>query len=226
MTAPLSVVIPTLNAAHLIGPSLVTLIPGVEAGLVRELILSDGGSKDDIAAVADGVGARLVVGPKGRGGQLRRGVELARGDWLLVLHADTALPAGWEELVATHIETDRRAAVFRLGFDDPGVWARVTAGWANLRTRWFALPYGDQGLLISRALYEAVGGYQPYPLMEDVAIIDAIGRRRLTLLPATVTTSAARYRKDGWFRRGLRNWRCLAMYKAGVDPRDIAARYE
>lgn len=223
--APLSVVVPTLNAAHRLGPTLVTLIDGVERGLVRELILSDGGSTDEIEAVADGIGAQLVVGSPGRGQQLRRGAKLATGHWILFLHADTALPSDWVALVTEHMAEDPRAAAFRLSFDEDSFAARAVAGWANLRSRLFALPFGDQGLLISRALYDAVGGYPPYPLMEDVTLIRAIGRRGLTLLPAAVVTSAARYQEDGWLRRGWRNWRCLALYYSGVAPREIAKRY-
>lgn len=225
MSAPLSVVIPTLNAAEEIGPVLARLADGVMTGLVREVIVTDGGSTDAIADIADAVGAELVTGAPGRGGQLGRGAEAARGDWLLFLHADTLPPSGWEQVVAEHIAEDARAAVFRLTFDERGFAARFVAGWANWRTRLFALPFGDQGLLISRALYREVGGYPDIPLMEDVAIVNAVGRRRLRLLPASVATSAARYRRDGWLRRGWRNWRCLAMYYRGVDPAEIAERY-
>lgn len=230
MSAPLSVVIPTLNAADGVGPTLAALIEGVHAGLIAELVISDGGSTDAIAEIADAVGAKLVVGPPGRGGQLARGAAAARGRWLLFLHADTRLSPDWVAAVAAHVEQaeagEDRAAVFRLAFDDRSAAARWVAGWANWRTRLFALPYGDQGLLISRRLYDAVGGFPDQPLMEDVAIVRAIGRRRLAMLDAVATTSAARYRRDGWLRRGLRNWRCLALYFAGVPPERIVQRYE
>ncbi len=227
MGAPLSIVIPTLNAADRLGPLLARLTDGVVEGLVREVVLTDGGSEDAVADLAEAVGARLVTGPKGRGGQLARGARAATGAWLLFLHADTLPPPDWVAQARRHIETaPDRAGVFRLSYDDPSAAARFVAGWANLRTRLFALPFGDQGLLISRAVYDAVGGYPEIPLMEDVAIVEALGRRRLRLLPGAVATSAERYRRDGWFRRGLRNWRCLAAYKAGVSPEKIQERYE
>lgn len=226
MRAALSVVIPTLNAAAHLGPCLAGLAPGLMAGLIREVILTDGGSDDAIAEIAEGVGAELVVGSPGRGGQLARGATAAQGDWLLFLHADTRLPESWATVVAAHMAAEpERAAVFRLSFDADSWAARWVAGWANLRTRVWSLPFGDQGLLISRPLYDAVGGYPEIPLMEDVAIVEALGRRRLRLLPATVTTSAERYAREGWLRRGLRNWRCLAAYRAGVAPEKILERY-
>ena len=128
----------------------------------------------------------LVTGAASRGGQLRRGVRVARGEWLLVLHADTGLPPGWPEVVKAHIANGQGPAAFRLSFDSRGLMPRVVAGWANLRSNVFGLPYGDQGLLLSRFDYDAAGGYPDIPLMEDVALARALGRR-ITLLPATVT---------------------------------------
>ena len=91
MRAPVSVVIPTLDAAADLGPCLAALGEGLQAGLLRELVISDGGSTDATRAVADEAGAIWVSGPPGRGGQLGRGVAASEGDWLLVLHADTWL---------------------------------------------------------------------------------------------------------------------------------------
>jgi hypothetical protein len=88
-----------------------------------------------------------------------------------------------------------------------------------------ALPYGDQGLLISRRLYDAVGGYRPMPLMEDVDLVRRLGRARLHPLGASMLASARRYRRDGYWRRPLRNLCCLALYFAGVPPRVIARMY-
>lgn len=229
MTAPLSIIIPTLNAAEAVAPLLSDLVEGVGAGLVKELLITDGGSQDDVAQIAEGVGARLVVGAPGRGGQLARGAAAARGDWLLFLHADSRLPPGWSAVVERFLRgaspSAPNAAVFRLLFDDAGFAARWVAGWANTRTRLAALPYGDQGLLIARAHYDDVGGYPDQPLMEDVAIARAIGRRRLEMLPIALTTSADRYRRDGWMKRGLKNWTCLILYYLGTSPERIAERY-
>lgn len=226
MSAPLSVIVPTLNAMRGFGPTLASVAPGLQAGLIRELVVSDGGSSDEVAEIVEEIGGRLIVGAPGRGGQLRRGAEAAKGDWLLFLHADTRLPEGWVEAVERHLrQSPDKAAAFRLSYDSGGVGAAVVAWWANLRTRWFALPYGDQALLISRELYDAVGGFPDQPLMEDVAVARALGRRRLTLLDLAVQTSFVRYAEDGWLRRGLRNWTCLALYFAGVSPEKIAERY-
>ena len=99
------------------------------------------------------------------------------------------------------------------------------AGWANLRSRWFGLPYGDQGLLIHRSLYRTVGGYPEQPLMEDVAIARSLGRARLTGLNAVARTGADRYLRDGWLRRGARNLWTLARYFLGASPEALAKAY-
>lgn len=223
MAAPLSIVIPTLNDAEALGPTLARLAEALTDGLIRELILTDGGSSDDIAGVAEAAGAVLVTGPPGRGGQLARGAAAAKGEWLLFLHADTLPAPGWAAAVRRHMEeAPDRAGWFRLRFDDPGFPARWTAGWANLRARALGLPYGDQGLLLRRDLYARAGGHPDIPLMEDVALV-----RRLPLreLGAEAVTSARRYRRDGWLRRGARNLTTLALWRLGVRPERLARLY-
>jgi rSAM/selenodomain-associated transferase 2 len=223
MRAGISVIIPTLEAEPGLPACMAALFEGLHAGIIREVIVSDGGSRDATLAIAEEAGAVVVTGPASRGGQLRRGAAAAGGAWLLFLHADTVLPEGWAGAVAARMETGG-AAAFRLRFDTGGMAARLVAGWANLRTLAFGLPYGDQALLVSRRDYEAAGGYRDIPLMEDVALARALGGR-IALLPLAVTTSAARYRRDGWLRRGGRNLWLLARYLAGADPERLAARY-
>jgi rSAM/selenodomain-associated transferase 2 len=224
MRAPITVIIPTLNAGATLVPCLGSLGPALMEGLIAEVIISDGGSSDCTVEIAQEAGARVITGPKGRGGQLRRGAQTAVGEWLLFLHADTVLSADWAHHAQAHIQSGAGAAPFRLAFDARGVWPWAVAGWANLRSRVFQLPYGDQGLLVARDLYAQIGGYPDIPLMEDVAIARAL-RGRITLLPAIATTSAARYQAEGWARRGVRNMWFLTRYFCGADPARLARRY-
>lgn len=226
MPAPVSIIVPALNAATELPICLESLMPGLEAGLIREVIVSDGGSEDATSDIAEAAGCEVLTGPPGRAKQLITGANEARGDWLLFLHADTALSRDWPERVAAHIGagTDR-AAAFALVFRSDAREAKWLAGRANRRARWFGLPYGDQGLLISRALYDKVGGYPDIPLMEDVALVRAIGRKRLSLLTAEARTSAAKYERDGWRRRAYRNAWLLARYLLGAPPEKLARLY-
>jgi rSAM/selenodomain-associated transferase 2 len=220
-TATLSAVIPTLNAAAEL-PSTIASLRGVP----DELIVADGGSEDGTTAVAERLGARIIAAPRGRGTQLAAGVAAAKGEWLLLLHADTSLETGWTRTVRRFMQSNAdRAGYFRFRLDSPDPRARRLERIVAWRCRIFALPYGDQALLLSRALLDTVGGVRPLPLMEDVDLVRRLGRRRLMALDAAAVTSAARWERDGWYRRSLRNLCCLALYSAGVPPGLIARLY-
>jgi rSAM/selenodomain-associated transferase 2 len=222
MPAPITVIIPTLNAEHSLTGCLTALMEGVDAGLICELIVSDGGSQDATRVVADAWGADIIEGAASRGGQLRRGCAKAKGEWLLVLHADTQLDQGWTSPVIAHLK-GRKAGWFKLRFDRGGFAARFVAGWAYLRSR-MGLPYGDQGLLMPRALYQSVGGYPDQPLMEDVAMARLV-KGQMTRIDCAAITSADKYHKAGWLRRGGRNIWTLIRYFAGVSPQKLAEAY-
>lgn len=221
MAAPISVIIPTLNAQADISACLAALMEGLDSGLIAELVISDGGSTDDTTVLGEAWGGETITGPPSRGGQLSRGCAAAGGMWYLVLHADTVLEPGWSGAVAAHL-AQNNAGYFNLRFDRGG---RFVSGWANLRARLFGLPYGDQGLLIRRDLYDKVGGYPDQLLMEDVAIARAL-RGQLVRLDAVAVTSAAKYREQGWVRRGARNLWTLLRYFAGTSPEALAKSYQ
>lgn len=226
MPAPLSIIIPTLNAASGLPECLQALMPGLELGLIREVIVSDGGSEDATPRIAGDTGATLVTGARGRGAQLAAGAKAARGEWLLFLHADTHLSPDWAERAAHHM--DRRtesAAAFTLKYRSDDRAARWLESRANRRARWLGLPYGDQGLLISHKLYDAIGGYADVPLMEDVMIARALGKKRLVLLSAEARTSAEKYERDGWRKRAWSNAVLLTRFLLGAKPEVLAKAY-
>jgi rSAM/selenodomain-associated transferase 2 len=221
----ISVVIPTLNAAETLSETLVVLRT---PAMVREVIVADGGSSDETVAVAIAAGTRVVVAPRNRGDQLAAGAAAVSGDWLLFLHADCRLELGWEGVVNAFVTApgaESHAGYFDLALDDPAPAARRLERIVAWRCRVLALPYGDQGLLIARSLYEAVGGFAPLPLMEDVDLVRRLGRRRLARIGVSCIASARRYRRDGYFRRPLRNLLCLSLYFAGVPPARIFRLY-
>jgi rSAM/selenodomain-associated transferase 2 len=219
----LSVVIPARNAAAVLSATLQAL-----AAWPREVIVADCGSADGTAVVAAELGARVVPAPEGRGVQLAAGVAAAAGEWLLLLHADTVLAEGWAEAVAgfaTAPGSAGRAGYFRFRLDDDAKAARRLERAVAWRCRWLALPYGDQGLLIHRALLARVGGIPDVPIMEDVTLVRRLGRARLAAIDADAVTSAARWRRDGYLRRSARNLLLLSLWFAGVPPRVLARLY-
>ena len=144
---------------------------------------------------------------------------------MLFLHADTVLSPEWVEAARVHIRRGAdKAGFFRLRFDASGAAPAVVARWANARGA-LGLPYGDQGLLIHRRLYREVGGYRDIPLMEDVAIARALGRRRLAMLDAVAMTSAEKYQRNGWVRQGARNLTTLTRFALGARPETLARSY-
>lgn len=227
----ITVVIPTLNAESGLAGCLAALVPATVEGLVREVIVVDGGSSDRTTKIVDQAGARLVRSVPGRGRQLAAGAEQARMPWLLFLHADTVLEAGWEREAALFMERvdvgerPHAAAAFRFALDDLGFKPRLVEMGVTLRCALLGLPYGDQGLLIQSRQYRHAGGYKPLPLMEDVDLVRRIGRRRLVMLRARAVTSAVRYRRDGYVRRIMRNLSCLTLYFLRVPSGTLERLY-
>ena len=220
---PVSALIPTLNAAASLPATLAAL-----RGELAEIIIADGGSMDATPDIARAYGAQVITAPRGRGPQLRAAAEAASQPWLLALHADTRPGAGWQEAVAGFIarpEAATQAGYFRFALDDAAPEARRLEAMVAWRCRWLGLPYGDQGLLIGRDFYQALGGYEPLPLMEDVALIRRIGSKRLVALPPAFITSAEKWRRDGWYARSARNLFCLSLWFAGVSPNRIVRLY-
>ena len=225
--ASLSVIVPTLDAAASLPATLAVLAEACP--LLREVIVADGGSRDRTVAIAEAAGARVVMAPRGRGAQLAAGAAVAEGTWLCFLHADTRPEAGWAAVVARFIGDVRnreRAGYLAYRLDDASAPARRLERIVAWRSRVLGLPYGDQGLILARDLYRALGGFPPLVVMEDVAFVRRIGRRRLVALEAGALTSAARYRRGGYLLRPLRNLCCLSLYLLGAPPRFIGWLYE
>jgi rSAM/selenodomain-associated transferase 2 len=220
-----SVIIPTLNAAD----TLAAVVEQLQASpIVKEIIVVDGGSSDGSFCIVASAGARVIAAPRGRGIQLATGAGAAAGDWLLFLHADCRLGQDWEAAVAAFLtppQATGRAGYFDFALDDGVPAARRLERLIAWRCRVLALPFGDQGLLIARSLYHDVGGFAPLPLMEDVDLVRRLGRRRLARIGARCISSPKRYRREGYWRRPLRNLFCLSLYFAGVPPDRIVRLY-
>jgi hypothetical protein len=225
----ISVIIPTLNAAATLPATLESLIPAAVQGLVREVLIVDGGSTDATLKIADGYGAMTISGGPFRADRLTIGAQQARFSWLLFINPDCALDPGWEreadQLISKIEDGDRTpaAAVFRFALDDTGFEPRTTECLARWSAALMGLSHAEQGLLIPRTLYNEVGGFKSYPLLEDVDLSRRIGRRRLTTLRTTAVSNANRYRQQGYIGRVMRYYSGLGLYALHVPMERIAS---
>ncbi len=220
----IDVVIPTLNEARSL-PLLLEDVSALAEATSLDIIVCDGGSTDGTVERAVAAGARVVRAAAGRAQQLNRGARAGRGAWLLFLHADSRLSDAARDAVRDAVTGPPRfeAAIFRFAIDLPPVWKRFIETGQALREALSGLAYGDQGLLVRRGLFEAVGGYPDLPLMEDVALLRTLRRRtRVARLPAALVTSGRRYRERGVVQTWLQHTALISLYLAGVSPARLA----
>jgi rSAM/selenodomain-associated transferase 2 len=221
----LVIVMPALNEAE----SLRRTLPAALAA-ADEVVVSDGGSTDGTPEVARALGARVVCGPPGRGGQLTRGADAAAGtagdDVLLFLHADTVLPEEGSRAVREAIAGGAVGGAFHLRFDTDRPMMRLGARLINGRTRLTGLPLGDQAQFVRRDVFRKMEGYRDWPILEDLDFALRLKREgRTTLLAGRVTTAARRFVEQGAARTVATNWLIWLLFLLGVTPHRLARLY-
>ncbi len=218
----LSVVIPALDEGDRIEAALASAAaPGVE------VLVVDGGSRDDTVPRAERAGARVLRSERGRAAQLQAGARASHGDVVLFLHADTRLPAGWPHAVNDALRDPAVAGgAFRFRFDRRDASLLLVEWGARLRGAIFRLPYGDQALFLRRRVLDALGGVPQVPIFEDLDLVRGIRRAgRLALLPLPATTSSRRYLDRGVGRTMLRHGVAALAWAVGADRGRVAAWY-
>jgi rSAM/selenodomain-associated transferase 2 len=223
----LAIVIPTLDEE----PSLRRTLP-LALAVADEVVVSDGGSLDGTLETARALGARVVSGPPGRGGQLNRGAAAVGGngsDILLFLHADTTLPEEAGRAVRDAVAAGAVGGAFLVRFDVDSPKMRLGAWLVNHRTRLTYLPLGDQAQFVTRDASRELGGYRDWPILEDVdfawRLQRGYGRRRLALIESPVTTAARRFVEQGSIRTVATNWLIWLLFLLGVSPHRLARLY-
>jgi rSAM/selenodomain-associated transferase 2 len=219
----ISVVVPTLDEEDALRDTLAAARrPGVE-----ELIIVDGGSRDGTLAVARARADRVLESSRGRARQMNAGAEVARGDILLFLHADTRLPVGYPAAVTSALSRDGAVGGrFDVRLDAPGLVFAALGRLISFRSRLTGIATGDQAIFVRRAVFADVGGYPLLPLMEDVALSRLLKRAgSMIALHETVLTSARRWQRHGVARTVLLMWVLRAAYYAGVSPGRLARLY-
>jgi rSAM/selenodomain-associated transferase 2 len=219
----LSVIVPTLEEEHALGPTLAR----VRTAEVHEVIVVDGGSRDATARVAARSADRVLVAPAGRAGQMNAGAAAASGDVLLFLHADTLLPLGFAAAIARALADPATVAGrFDVRLEGASVLLPVIAAAVNARSRWTRIATGDQAIFVRRCAFEAVGGYAPVPLFEDVRLTAALKRvGRIACVRERVVTSARRWERRGPLRTVLLMWGLRVGHALGVPPARLRRLY-
>lgn len=218
----LGIVIPTLDEEETL-PLLLADLNALQLPL--EIIVADGGSEDRTLDIAQNRGAKTVRTEPGRGRQMNAGARALEAPWVLFLHADSRLPPETREALCRWLDTPPpcEAAHFAFRLDQEGFWWGLIERGQRVRERLTGLTYGDQGLLLSRSLYEELDGIPETPLMEDVEIVRRLRRNGgLDRIDAPVITSARRYLREGPFRALVRNAVLISLYSLGVSPRVLS----
>ena len=221
----ISVIIPVYHEEGTINPCLDAL-KQVARGAALEIILVDGASGAGTLMAAGG-GVIKISAPKGRAKQMNTGAKAAVGDVLLFLHADTVLPAGaFGAIEQALADGSAGAGAFRLAIDTKNPLLKFIQFTANLRTKVFRMPYGDQAFFFRKNYFEELGGYRDIPIMEDAEIMKRIRKNggKIAVIDAPATTSARRWQKEGIIYASLRNKAVGALFRLGV-PAEKLSRY-
>ena len=191
----ISVILPTRESERVLVPTLAALVAGSAAGLVRDVLIADAGSRDDTAKVADAAGCVFIAGPADLGARLRVAAQAARGNWLLFLDPASVLEEGWTRDVRAFVDSteragaaERRAATFRLRLEGFGMVPRFAEAAAATRLALIGRPRPEQGLLIAKHFYQTLGGHSEGAAAHR-RLVGRIGRR-IVVLRTGVTLAA------------------------------------
>lgn len=220
----ISIIIPTLNEANTIVATLKHISSNATENV--EIILVDGGSTDDTIAVASPwVDKCITLDSSGRAQQMNRGGDIASGDILLFLHADTFLPSDYPALLDSLEGTVWGRFDVRLSGKQPIF--RVVEFMINLRSRLTGIATGDQAIFISNSLFTSVGGYDQVPLMEDILISKKLKKiKKPVLRKEKVMTSSRRWEEKGILKTILLMWRLRLQLFLGWSPQSLASEYQ
>tara|TARA_Y100000589_G_scaffold331855_1_gene387474 strand:- start:2061 stop:2738 length:678 start_codon:yes stop_codon:yes gene_type:complete len=220
----LSIIIPTLNESKNL-PLLLSDL--AENNFDSEILIVDSLSKDKTKDIALIYGASFYkVQKKNRGFQLNYGAEKARGDWILFLHADSRLNKSWsKEIQYLIMKKSRFIYYFKFKVNNKLFTYRILELFVNLRCFLFKSPYGDQGLLINKEIFNNYGGYKDIPLMEDFDFIRRINRKNLVALKNSIYTSSRKWRKVNIILQAIHNWKLRRMWIKGVSLNEIYKKY-
>lgn len=220
----LSVIIPTLNEAAIIGSALESL--RTLRGIELEIIVVDGGSTDRSAEIALHFADKVLIKPSGRAIQMNLGAKHATGNYLLFLHADTRVPLETLKILRQSFQRQCTWGRFDIRLTGQNPLFRVVEYCVNFRSRLTGIATGDQCIFVRRELFCRMGGYTEIPIMEDIALSKKLKCFAAPVcLRQKITTSSRRWEQRGIFRTILLMWSLRLLYFLGTDPKTLARWY-
>jgi rSAM/selenodomain-associated transferase 2 len=219
----ISIIIPVLNEANTMSAVLARLLDARSV----EVIVVDGGSRDETVAIAQSLGVKVITAAASRASQMNAGAAVATGEILLFLHADTYLPTQFETLVRQALQNAGTVAgAFELRIDAQLRGLRLVERMVNVRSRFLSMPYGDQAIFLKAAIFNKIGGFPDLPIMEDFELMRRLkSLGRITIVPAPVLTSGRRWQKLGVVKTTLINQLIIAGYFLGIPPTKLVRLY-
>lgn len=223
MPAKISIIIPVLNEASKIAKTIAT----AQSEKNVEILVVDGGSRDDTVAIVQSLGVKVLSASASRANQMNVGAKAATGEILLFLHADTHLPANFDGSVRQVLRQPKTiAGAFALQIDGTLRGLRLVETGVNLRSHFLSLPYGDQAIFVQAETFKLLGGYCPLPIMEDLEFVLRLRNRgRIAIVPTPIITSSRRWQRLGVWQTTIINQIAIAAYFLGISPQRIAKWY-
>ncbi|MEH1924030.1 TIGR04283 family arsenosugar biosynthesis glycosyltransferase [Nostoc sp.] len=219
----ISIIIPAINEAVNIKEAVTTTQPSTNI----EVIVVDGGSKDNTVEIAQSLGIKVISSSPGRAVQMNVGAVAASGEILLFLHADTRLPTGFDDMIRTALQQPGSVAgAFKLRIDASLFSLRWVEWGVNVRSHFYQMPYGDQAIFLTKEVFQQIGCFPELPIMEDFELMRRLKRiGRIVIIPTPVVTSARRWLQKGVFKTTLLNQLVITAYLLGISPERIRCWY-
>ncbi|MHC5672233.1 TIGR04283 family arsenosugar biosynthesis glycosyltransferase [Nostoc sp.] len=222
-SARISIIIPTLDEAGNIKEAIATTQPSKDI----EVIIVDAGSQDGTVEIAQSLDIKVISSSPGRAVQMNAGAVAASGDILLFLHADTRLPTGFDNMIRTALQQPGTVAgAFNLRIDASLLSLRWVEWGVNVRSHFYQMPYGDQAIFLTKAVFQQIGGFPELLIMEDFELMRRLKSiAHIVIIPTPVVTSARRWLQKGVFKTTLLNQIVIIAYLLGISPQRICRWY-